>query len=183
MKHTISVLFLLSLLAVGCGEEKETAKPSPRVADVSIRWMPFEMIQKVFPSAPKPLILYVMDANCDYCDRMDSLVLSRPEIADYLNRNFFPVKVDVSTDMPITIRDSALTEGEFRQLLRVDLTPTFLFFDPNGQVIGAVEQEFELMMFKHMLVYIKNGHYLKRTEFEDFLALPEAQLDTVYGVF
>jgi thioredoxin-related protein len=113
---------------------------------------------------------------------MDS-ILARPEVADYLNRNFTPVKVDIYADTPIEVRDSTMTEQQFRKFLSIEGVPAYYFFDQKGRVIGALFSEMDLLMFKRMLVYIRGNHFLRRTPWDQFIQSPEADLDTVYGIF
>jgi thioredoxin-related protein len=174
MKSLLLPFALLTLLLAGCGPEK--------IENVTLQWHPFAAVSPLFPLAPKPLFLFVTEKGCDFCEAMDSLVFSRPEVADFVNKNFYAVRVDVATDMPIKIQDTVLTESQFRKLLRVEGTPAYYFFDSNGRTVGALDSQMDLLMFKRMLVYIKNDHFM-RTPWDDFLKLPEADLDTVRGVF
>jgi thioredoxin-related protein len=174
MKSLLLSFAFLALILTGCGPEK--------IENVTIQWHPFSEVSQFFPAAVRPMFLYIAEKGCKHCDIMDSLVFSRPEVADFVNKNFFPVQVDIATDMPIKIQDTVLTENQFRQLLAIEGTPAYYFFETDGRVVGALDSQMDLLMFKRMLVYIKNGHF-QRTPWDDFLKLPEADLDTVRGVF
>jgi len=165
---------LAALLLTACGPEK--------IENVTLQWHPFSDVSRFFPRAVRPLFLYISEKGCDHCDAMDSLVFSRPEVADFVNKNFYAVRVDIVTDMPITLQDSVLTGSQFRTLLKIEGTPAYYFFETDGRVVGALDSQMDLITFKQMLVYIKNGHF-QRTPWEDFLKLPEADLDTIRGIF
>jgi thioredoxin-related protein len=174
MKRIALLLALLCLAAVACGPDK--------VESVTLEWHSFSEVARYFPMAPRPMFLYVSEAGCHYCEEMDSAVFARPEVADYLNRNFFPVKIDVSTEMPIKVRDSVMTEGEFRKLMGIQGIPALYFFETNGRPVGAHDQSLDLRSFKQMMLYVHGGHF-GRTPLRQWLQTPEADLDTVYGVF
>ncbi len=174
MKRYVLLLIALALAAASCGPDK--------IENVTLQWHSFGEVAKYFPVAPKPMFLYVAESGCDYCEQMDSNVFARPEVADYLNRNFFPVKIDVATDMPITVRDSVMTEPQFRKLMQIRGIAALYFFETNGRVGGALDESLDLMSFKQMMLYIHNGHFGK-TPFNEWLQTPEANVDTVRGVF
>jgi thioredoxin-related protein len=177
MKYIITLCAFGLLVLAGCG------KNQAKVEGVSVHWVPFDRVQAFFPAAPRPMFLFVMESGCGHCERMDSLILSRPEVAEYLNKYFTPIRVDLTQDMPVQVRDSSMNEDEFRQFLSIEGVPAYYFFDQKGQVIGALFSEMDLLMFKRMLVYIRGNHFMRRTPWADFLKMPEADLDTVYGKF
>jgi|GEM_PF-980051 len=177
MNRTLIGLGLALFALAGCGEKVH------RIENVTVQWHPLESVQRIFPAAPKPMFLYVHETGCDYCDRMDSLILSRPEVAHYLNTYFTPVAIDLSGSRTIVVRDSSMTEQEFRRFLSIRGVPSYYFFDPQGRVIGAFDSEMDLLLFKQMLVYIRSGHFVRQVPWDEFLKLPESQLDTLRGVF
>lgn len=174
MKQIIISVLALSFL-VGCGGQTE-------VADVALQWKSFDKVQATFPRAPKPLFLYVKEKGCDHCAHMDLEVFSRSDIARYVNAHFTPVKVDIYLDTPIRVRDSLLTESQFRKLLSIEGIPAYYFFDTGGRVIGVLDSEIELPTFKRMLVFISDGHFF-RTPWERFMERPEASEEAIEEAF
>ena len=143
-------------------------KPAPR-----LNWLPFDSVRATFPGALKPIFLFISDATCDHCEYMDTAVFSRPEVIRYINETLLPVRVDINMDMPVKIRDTVLNEAEFRKMLGIDGIPAYYFFSPNGRLIGLLDSQMDLLTFKRMLVYIRDGHFFK-TPWEQFLTLPTA---------
>ncbi len=171
MTRVLLVLFLIGIAAVGCGDNEP-------VENVTLEWLPFDSVQAAFPVAPKPLFLYVSEDGCDHCANMDTLVFNRSEIARFVNENFTAVRVDVNIDLPIFVRDSLLTEREFRKLLGIEGIPAYYFFDVNGRILGVLKSEMDPLTFKRMLVYVGEQHFF-RTPWERFLDLPEASEDAI----
>ena len=173
--RTWLLVWLVALLLVGCvGRQK--------VENVTLRWQSFETIQAAFPKTSRPLFLYIAEEGCGHCRYMDSAVFSRPEVAQYVNEHFTPVKVDIYLDMPITVNDSIMSEIQFRRLLSIEGTPAYYFFERSGKIIGVLDSEMDLLRFKRMLVFIQDGHFF-RTPWEQFIEMSEADLDTIEGYF
>jgi len=171
MTRFLTILFFVGLVLVGCGNNKP-------VENVTLQWLPFDSVQATFPVAPKPLFLYIGQTECDHCDNMDTLVFKRSEIARFVNDNFTAVRVDIFMDTPIEVRDSLLTEREFRKLLSIRGIPAYYFFDATGRIIGVLDSEMDLLTFKRMLIYIREGHFF-RTPWEKFMTMPEASEDAI----
>ncbi len=175
MTRFLISLLLMGLALVGCGNNEP-------VENVTLRWLPFDSVQVTFPVAPKPLFLYISQTGCDHCENMDSLVFGRSEVARFVNENFTAVRVDISEDTPINVRDSLLTESEFRTLMSIKGIPAYYFFDTSGRVIGVLDSEMNLLTFKRMLVYVREGHFF-RTPWNQFMKMPEASEDAIDELF
>ena len=175
MTRFLIVLFLIGLAIVGCADKKP-------VENVTLNWQPFDSVQAAFPTAPKPLFLYISQAGCDHCTNMDTEVFGRSEVAHFVNENFTAVRVDINIDMPIKVRDSVLNEAEFRKLLSIQGIPAYYFFDADGRILGVLDSEMELSIFKRMLVYIREKHFF-RTTWEQFMDMPEASQDAIDELF
>ncbi len=144
------------------------SKVAPR-----INRLPFDSVRMTFPAAMKPLFLYISQNGCDHCLYMDTAVFNRPEIVRYVSETLTPVRVDIYMDTPVKIRDTLLDEAAFRRLLGIEGIPAYYFFATDGRLIGLLDSEMDLLKFKRMLVYVRNGHFFKTT-WEQFLGLPEA---------
>eukprot|EP00767_Chilomastix_cuspidata_P008196 gnl/Chilomastix_cuspidata/9312.p1 GENE.gnl/Chilomastix_cuspidata/9312~~gnl/Chilomastix_cuspidata/9312.p1 ORF type:complete len:142 (+),score=5.32 gnl/Chilomastix_cuspidata/9312:108-533(+) len=68
----------------------------------NIKWYDYKSGKKLSKSSEKKLYIYFYSENCPWCTRMDNDTLSSKKIAGYLNKNFIPVKVNVSEDMETT---------------------------------------------------------------------------------
>jgi len=150
-----------------------SAQDKKAVDNNKLRWLPFDSVQKTFPVAPKPLFLYISENGCEHCERMDTAVFNRPEIARFVNENLTAVRVDIYMNTPLKVRDSLMDEQAFRRLLSIDGIPAYYFFDTSGGVIGVLDSEMDLLKFKRMLVFIRGGHFF-RTPWDKFLGMPEA---------
>ncbi|GGA25527.1 thioredoxin family protein [Neptunicoccus cionae] len=80
-------------------------------------------------SEGKRLIVMVEQRGCIYCKKMHEEVFPRPEIASYIENNFFVVQVNMFGDVEMTDFDgTALPEKEMVKKWGVLFTPMILFF-------------------------------------------------------
>ncbi|UCC43617.1 MAG: DUF255 domain-containing protein [Candidatus Zixiibacteriota bacterium] len=168
---------LIAVLVLGLlGCTKKQVEP------VDLVWTDFAEVQPTFPRCQRPVFLYVSQNACEWCEHMDSLVFARPEIARHLNENYINVNINVDLDLPVTIQGKLYHYQEFFNLLNMREIPAYYFFDTDGRPIGVLSSAMPVKTFKQLLVYVKNRHFY-RTRWEDFLKLPESNLDTVWGEF
>ncbi|MBO4614525.1 MAG: DUF255 domain-containing protein [Bacteroidales bacterium] len=80
------VLFII--IAVICGVQ---------VAPAQIKWMGIEEAMRKQDSMPKAVIIDMYTDWCGWCKKMDAQTFSDPNIASYINNNFYPVKFNAET--------------------------------------------------------------------------------------
>ncbi len=96
MRDTITKLslflcfFALSLTALpnGGGNGEETAKPT------TIQWLPIEDALEKCKENPKKIFVDVYTDWCTWCKKMEASTFMHPTIVEYINENFYPVKLD-----------------------------------------------------------------------------------------
>ena len=63
-------------------------------ATADINWMSWDQAVAANKSAAKPLIIDVYTDWCGWCKRMDATTFKDPRVAEYVNANFYAVKLD-----------------------------------------------------------------------------------------
>ena len=103
--------------------------------------------------------------DCPWCERMKKTVFNRSTVQDFFRENFQIIALNVAGDTVVTDfqgneileKDFALTPPSLRA------TPTFLFFDLEGEMVarytGAAKNPEEFIWLGQ---YVVEGHY--RTE-------------------
>ena len=81
------VLFII--IAVICGAQAVTAQ---------IKWMGIEEAMRKQDSMPKTVMIDMYTDWCGWCKKMDAETFSNPELAAYINANFYPVKFNAETN-------------------------------------------------------------------------------------
>ena len=86
------------------------------------------------------LMVIIEQRGCIYCKKMHEEVFSVPEIADYIEENFFVVQINMFGDIEVTDFDgTALPEKEMVRKWGAIFTPTILFFpeEVSGDVTAT----------------------------------------------
>lgn len=112
------------------------------------------------------LIMFEME-ECPFCSRMKASVLNQSEVQDWYRKHFLIYNVDVRGDTPmVDFKGEDTTEKAFALKNRARATPTFLFFDLDGNVVtrftGATQSAGEFLLLGRFVV---DGEY-KNTKFD-----------------
>lgn len=76
----------------------------------------------------KRMFLIVEQRGCIYCSEMHEKVLSQPEIADFIQENFFVVQLNLHGDVEVTDFDGeTLAEKAMARKWGLLFTPTIIF--------------------------------------------------------
>ena len=74
------------------------------------------------------LVLFVEQRGCIYCHKMHEEVFSLPDVAEYIEENFFVVQINLHGDTEITDFDGeSLSEKAATRKWRVLFTPNIIF--------------------------------------------------------
>ena len=63
-----------------------------------IKWLSLQEADSLYQKNPKPIFIDVYTDWCGWCKRMDATTFQDDNIAQYLNTNFYPVKLDAETN-------------------------------------------------------------------------------------
>jgi thioredoxin-related protein len=87
----------------------------------------------------KRLMLYFMQEGCPYCRQLVTVNWREPRIVEKMRRNFMPVAINIWGDREVTAADGRkLPEKRFAAALKVQFTPTLVFFDEKGAVAHRI---------------------------------------------
>jgi thioredoxin-related protein len=135
-----SLIALLSLtLALGHPGTAAAATPSPHAIDIP-KWFSesfLELPEDVRDAARdgKRLMLYFGQDGCPYCKALMKVNFGDPGIAATTKKHFIAVALNIWGDREVTwIDGKRMSEKELARFLRVQYTPTLLFFDEKGEV-------------------------------------------------
>lgn len=126
----------------------------------------------------KRLVIFFEQRGCIYCKKMHEEVFSDPEIATYIQDNYYVVQMNLFGDEEVTDFDGeALPEKEMAQRWGVVFTPTIMFMPeemPDGPagkaavstIPGAFGKGTTLSMFQ----WVREKGYEGDEHFQKYLA-------------
>lgn len=136
-----------------------------------INWMTWEEAMILFSKGKKKIIVSVHRKDCTWCEKMDNHTYGDPEIANYINQNFYAVKFDADQIKEVkkgdktykTVRKSGDNVHEFTAYLTMGQmsTPTTVFFDENLELLQPLPGFKESDQFEVILTYFGGDHYLR----------------------
>ena len=116
-----------------------------------IHWMSMNEALAAQQTAPKKIFMDVYTDWCGPCKLLDKNTFSNQDVADYINKNYYPVKFNAEGTEPITYKDFTYTnpnhdpnrEGRNSQhflahALKINAYPSMVFFNENGDLIQPV---------------------------------------------
>ncbi|MAO09161.1 MAG: thioredoxin family protein [Alteromonas sp.] len=130
-----------------------------------IKWMTMEDALAAQAKNPKKIFVDMYTVWCGPCKMLDKNTFSNPDVANFINKNFYAVKFNAEGNAKInykgklyanpsydpakaTRRNSA---HQFSRYLGVTAYPTVIFLDENGNLINRVKgyrtpQQMELFL-------------------------------------
>ena len=116
------------------------------VKSKSVKYEGFEQALKEAKKEHKVIMLEAMSKECHFCRKMDREVLIEKEVAEAIEKDFIPVKIDIyKHKLPLG--------------LKVDLTPSFIFIDSDKNLLlnvpGAWSKNDFLKLLKEVKTKIK----------------------------
>jgi thioredoxin-related protein len=149
--------FVLSLLIIVMGY---TAYSQVEVSKV--KWYTIDEALKLNEKSPKKIFIDLYTDWCGWCKTMDKNTFSDPKIAEYLNKNFYPVKNSGTQARSPHDLAVALTNGQLSY-------PTVVYLDGANKLLTAVPGYMTPVDIEPILTFFAEDYY-KTTKWEDFKA-------------
>jgi len=84
----------------------------------------------------KRLMVYFGQDGCPYCAALFKTNFTQPRLVEKTRRLLMPIAINIWGDRELTWLDGkTMSEKEFARLLKVQFTPTLLFFDEKGEIV------------------------------------------------
>jgi thioredoxin-related protein len=131
-------------------------------AQAPVKWYTFEEALEMMKVEKKKIVIDVYTDWCSWCKKMDKSTFQKTQIANYLNDNYYPVKLDAEQKEVINFAgqqfkyiDQGKTKSYHEFALAVTKGqlsyPTVVFIDENLNIIQSIPgfrnaQEFEMIM-------------------------------------
>lgn len=142
-----------------------------------VEWVSFEKAVKLNKQNPKKIMVDVYTDWCGWCKKLKKNTFNHPDIAQYINENFYPVRFNAESDEPVTFMGKTFTKTGSRAksphqlaaaLLQGKMSyPSVAYLDEQNRLIAAVPGYYEPKDIEPILKYISEDIY-KKQKFEDF---------------
>ncbi|MDH5537437.1 MAG: thioredoxin fold domain-containing protein [Betaproteobacteria bacterium] len=167
----------LALASVGAAAQRaaEPFNPSPNAIEIpgwfQLSFLDFREDIREATRAGKRLMVYFGQDGCPYCARLMGVNFSQMDIVDKTRRHFDAIAINIWGDRDVTWIDGTVrSEKDFAAFMKVQFTPTMLFFDEKGGVALRLNGYYPPHKFRVALDYVagKNdgkitfGEFLKR---------------------
>jgi len=128
----------------------------------------FEDIEDATDSNKRLMIYYYQD-GCPYCKKLLQENFTQREISDKAKKYFDVVSINLWGDKAVTVGDKTYTEKDFAEALKVQYTPTLLFFNEKNEIIFRANGYYPPEKFSALLDYIGEK---KETDlsYQDYMA-------------
>ncbi len=179
------VLFSLFLFASSLVAAQETAKHGEFIGAMETvmpdwfkeSFLDFEEDIAEAAAENKRLMLYFHQDGCPYCNALVEHNFAQKDIYDTVREKLDVVAINMWGDLDVVhVGGKNFTEKTLAEALRVNYTPTLMFFDEQGKVALRLDGYYPPEQFRLALDYV-NQHKEKELSYNDYLAAisPPAQ--------
>ncbi len=124
-----------------------------------IEWLSIVEAQEKSESDGRPLFIFVEAEWCGICKRMMNSVFPESTITRLLTNNFHPVLIDLDSRETILFNGEVMTERDFAKMMQVQQTPTTIFIDENGEVLGRQPGFMDTDELEKLLKYVLSDSF------------------------
>ena len=157
----IKRILLISFLTLGLGVTT--------VLSQNINWVDLEQAQKRAKAENKKVLLFMEAEWCGYCKKMYREVFPKQSVQDSLHKYFYPVRIDLESQEQVNFNGSKISQQALGQQFRVTGTPTLIFLESDGAVMGTQPGFIPAEIFDKLMAFVGSEKF-KNMGFKEYLA-------------
>ncbi len=176
------VIILLSTLAFTSGVVPAAESPTTGAMKGGIRYQIPPWFKDSFLDIPEDLaeaeasgrhvLLFLHLDECPYCAQMLRESFTESDFVDQIQAHFDCIAINVRGDREVALdAETAVSEKQLAELLKVSATPTLLFLDANSNPVLRINGYRSPRAMKTALDYVQNTAYRTSTLSEYAAAL------------
>ncbi|TVP98030.1 MAG: thioredoxin family protein [Balneolaceae bacterium] len=124
-----------------------------------IHWIKLSQAQEKSKKDGKPLFIFVEAEWCGICKRMLNSVFPQKGITELLTNNFHPVLIDLDSRNAIMFNGEEISERNFARNMQVQQTPTMIFINAEGEVMGRQPGFMDQDELEKLLHYVLSDEF------------------------
>ena len=134
-----------------------------------VKWYTIEEAEKLNKQEPRKIMIDVYTDWCGWCKKMDKETFEHPVIAEYINKNFYPVKLDAESKEEITFNGNTfkyVAQGSrgYHELAAGLLNgkmsyPSIAYMNEKLELLGAIPGFYTPDRIEPLLNYIAEEKY------------------------
>jgi len=175
--YSIALLFIISILISSFVWKEESAVQDQEDWTSEVKWYTWEEAVEANETEPKKIFVDVYTDWCHWCKVMDKKTFNKENVAEYLNTNFYPVKLNAEQKEEINFNGQVFkwVAGGRRgvhtlaySLLEGKMSyPTVVYLNEKFERIMISPGYKDPNAFMTELKYAKEEHY-KNVAWEEF---------------
>jgi thioredoxin-related protein len=174
MNRSILLITTLALLAglLAFRPIAPAFRPGPEPA-AKIKWLTIQEAYALNQKAPRKMVIDVYTDWCGWCKVMDRETFSRPAIVEFVNRNFYAVKLNAEQKESIVLGNQTFKSAGNMHELAVSLLqskmsfPTTVFMSEKFELIQPIPGYLEPRVFHQIVTYFA-GDYFQKEAFDTY---------------
>lgn len=142
-----------------------------------VKWLSFEEALELNKKNPKPIMIDMYTDWCGWCKKMDKTTYKNKVIVDYINKNFYAIKMDGEGKKDITFRNHTFkfrSDGKrgYHELAAALMNgkmsyPTTIFMNPKEELLDKIPGYLDTKTMEKVLAYFADEKY-KTEKWADF---------------
>jgi len=130
MRLTLIFTAVMSFLALSSFMNNEVKN--------KITWLTIEEAYALNKEEPRKIFIDVYTDWCGWCKKMDRDTFSDPKVAEYVNENFYAVKLDAEDQGEIVFAQDTTTQQMLARSMGVSGYPTIVYMKEDFKTIHVV---------------------------------------------
>ncbi|MDQ3051083.1 MAG: DUF255 domain-containing protein [Bacteroidota bacterium] len=143
-------IFMMPLISCNGQTTDNTEKTSIKNDPDGIQWVSFEDAVMLAEKNPKKIFIDIYTHWCGWCKKMDATTFKEAEVVQFINTNFYPVKLNAETRDTIQFRDKEfryVTEYKANELAISLLSgkmgyPSYVLLDEQFSLLSPPVQSY-----------------------------------------
>lgn len=153
------IIIAMMFLSTVCAADETIEKTEKK----DITWVKYDEGLKLAAKMEKLIFVDVYTNWCKFCHKMDRETFSDKDIIDYLSENFIGVKLNAESKKKMKLADGAFTGRDISRKFGVRGYPTYLFLNPDGELVFRTSGYSPPDRFMVFLKYVNSGKHKDMT--------------------